>query len=355
MSAGESPDPDDPVDYYVDTMRFDGKSERTIRKVETAADFFRDYINRDDTQTNSFGSITPRDVKKIRQSMKAETDRSEKAVKKGLSRVSHMYQYYSDRGTYEANPVKIAIDDIKWNISDNPSKRDISITEMSNAINKIQHPLLLAVIILLAKTGIRSGELTNLDLRDVNIDHPVAHRLLPDPRNEISDRPDTLFVPSDISKGNTYNGEYRVESNKRKRATKIPIDDELKKALVWWLLCRDYSVETNALFIRQNGDYLGCRFDDHSILPFVTKWAKSVGWHQSGDDTNNNVSPHYFRHFFTTKMRQRLNDSDIDGNDPKLFIQGIRGDKGSDIISVYTHQWGNYVRETYNETIYSLL
>lgn len=355
MSAGDVPTPDDPVEYYVETMRFDGKSERTIGKVERDAAYFEDYINSNDTQVDSFGDVTPRDVKKIKQKVENESNRSETEIKEGLSRVKRLYQYYSDRGTYDANPVKIAIDDISWDTSNNPSRRNISVTEMKNEINKIQHPLLLAVIVLFAKIGIRSGELVNLDLRDIHLDHPVAYRLLPEPREEIADRPDTVFIPSDVSRGDSYNGEYRTETNKRKRATKVPVDNELKQALVWWLLCRDYSVETSALFIRPNDKYMGCRFDQHSMKQFVIEWAKSVGWHQTGGDTNNNVSPHYFRHFFTTNMRQRLSNSDIDGNDPKLFIKGIRGDKGSDVISVYTHQWGNYVRETYNKTIYSLL
>jgi len=355
MSAGDNPTPDDPVEYYIETMEFDGKSDRTISELERDVTYFEDYIDNDDNQVDSFEDITPRDVKRIKQNMENESNRAEAQIKRGLSNVKKMYQYYSDRGTYDANPVKIAIDDIKWDMSHDPSKRDISITEMRNEINKIQHPLLLAVIVLFAKTGIRAGELANLDLRDIHLDHPVAHRFLPKPREEIADRPDTIYIPSDVFRGSSYNGEYRTETNKRKRATKVPVDDELKQALVWWLLCRDYSVGTSALFIRPSKEYLGCRFDRHAVKRFVVRWAKEVGWHQSGEDNNNNVSPHYFRHFFTTNMRQRLSNSDIDGNDPKLFIKGIRGDKGSDVISVYTHQWGNYVRETYNKTIYSLL
>lgn len=358
MSAGETPEPDDPVEHYAETMRLDGQSERTVHNFKREAGHFEEYIN-NNSHVDSFADLTPRDVKKIKVHMEDVTDKNESNIKTALGRVKMMYQYFSDRGTYEANPVKIAIEDINWDSSSNPSRQEIPLDEIRTELNKISHPLLLAVLMVFLKTGIRNGELCNLDLRDVHIDHPIADKLMPEPRDEISNHPDTIFVPATIEKGEEYNGEVRFDSNKRKRATKIPIDDELKRVLIWWLLIRPPSTEAEPLFVRTSAhgskNRVGDRHDTSSTRHLIVPWARKNGWHTKGAGPSNNVTPQYFRHFFTTRMRMRLNSSDIGGNDPKFYIKGIRGDSGEDVIDVYTHQWGNYVRNTYNKTIYKLL
>lgn len=354
MSAGETPNPDDPAEYYLEEMRLDNKALKTIHHFENAVQWFEEYISNSDS-VSSFEEITPRDVKRIKTYIENNSNKSEKTIKEILERVKRMYSFYSDRGTYEANPVEIALDDINWKITNNPSRRSISITEMKKAVNEISHPQYLLIIVLFLKTGMRVGEMVNLDLRDVHIDHPLSDRLLPEPRGEIIDKPDTLYIPAEIDAGDVYNGEMRTASNKRKRATKIPIDDELKRVLVWWLMARGNNSSTNALIIRTEGRKLGGRHKTNSLRNIVTNWAEDLGWYKTGDGAESNVTPHYFRHFFTTKMRHRLTDSDIDGNDPRLFVKGIRGDKGRDVVETYTHEWGNYVRETYYETMYSVL
>jgi integrase len=75
--------------------------------------------------------------------------------------------------------------------------------------------------------------------------------------------------------------------------------------------------------------------------------AKDVGWHNDGGDATENVTPHYFRHFFTTHLRDRTGDRGI--------VKYLRGDVGGDIIETYTHNWGDRVRDTYEEHIYTVL
>lgn len=359
MSTGQAPDPDDPVEHYAETMLLNGLTERTAESFKREAVFFEEYVESNE-HVDSLGDITPRDVKKIKAIMEKKTDKKEENIKTALGRVKGMYQYFSDRGTWEANPVAIAIEDINWDVSGDPTRQEISLDNLREAINQITHPQLLAMIVLFLKTGIRNGELCNLDLRDVHLDHPLANKLLPEPRDEIANKPDTLFVPSKINKGDEYNGEIRTESNKRNRATKIPIDNELKDALIWWLLMRPpVPSAADPLFVRTSAhgskNRIGDRHDVSSTRHMIVPWARKRGWHTKGAGPSNNLTPQYFRHYFTTRMRMRLNSSDIGGNDPKFYIKGIRGDTGEDVIDVYTHQWGNYVRETYDKTIYKLL
>jgi len=104
------------------------------------------------------------------------------------------------------------------------------------------------------KLGNRKGETINLDLRCLNIAHPVFDQIIAkhdvnlDPR--IRDRPDTILIygnftedtemPNDSTPGWEGDGEVRKVGNKRKRDTGsvLPVDSELKTALIEWLLVR---------------------------------------------------------------------------------------------------------------------
>ncbi|MFW5924275.1 MAG: integrase, partial [archaeon] len=52
-------------------------------------------------------------------------------------------------------------------------------------------------------------------------------------------------------------------------------------------------------------------------------------------------------HFFTTHLRDRTGDRGI--------VKYLRGDVASDVIDTYTHNWGDRVRDVYEENVYSLL
>jgi integrase/recombinase XerC len=79
----------------------------------------------------------------------------------------------------------------------------------------------------------------------------------------------------------------------------------------------------------------------------VETHAREVRWYCRGSGAEENVTPHYFRHFFTTHLRDRTGDRDI--------VKYLRGDVAEDIIDTYTHTWGDKVREVYEQNIYSLL
>ncbi|MFY4815602.1 integrase, partial [Haloarcula sp. AONF1] len=59
-----------------------------------------------------------------------------------------------------------------------------------------------------------------------------------------------------------------------------------------------------------------------------------------------NVTPHYFRHFFTTHLRDRTGDRGV--------VKYLRGDVADDVIDTYTHNWGDQVREVYEANVYRL-
>ncbi len=91
----------------------------------------------------------------------------------------------------------------------------------------------------------------------------------------------------------------------------------------------------------------GERLQTSDVRYVVEKHAREHGWYRTGGGATENVTPHYFRHFFTTHLRDRTGDRGV--------VKYLRGDVASDVIDTYTHNWGDQVRTVYGANIYSLL
>ncbi|MDX1747088.1 MAG: site-specific integrase, partial [Halobacteriales archaeon] len=232
-------------------------------------------------------------------------------------------------------------------IDKDPARRDVSIDRMRGFVGGISHPLERAIVVTLLKTGMRVGELCNLDLRDLNLANGVVESTYGiSPRVQLEDRPDTLYVAADVDRGAVVNGEERSASNKRKRETLVPIDAELVRELTRWLSIRPDAVsDAEPLFVSTK-DRWGLRMKPEWVRSIVTEHARDIGWYRDGGGAAENVTPHYFRHFFTTHLRDRTGDRGI--------VKYLRGDVAEDIIDTYTHNWGDRVREVYEANIYAL-
>jgi integrase len=233
-------------------------------------------------------------------------------------------------------------------IDKDPTRREIDVPAMRQFVAGITHPLHRAVVITLLKTGMRVGELCNLDLRDVALSHPDANeRYELGTRPQLGGRPNSIYVASEPSRGVVVNGEERTASNKRKRATVVPVDGELADALVRWLAIRpDARSTAEPLFVGTSENW-GERLTPEAVRHIVTTYAREAGWYRTGGGASENVTPHYFRHFFTTHLRDRTGDRGI--------VKYLRGDVADDIIDTYTHNWGDQVREIYEANIYSII
>jgi integrase len=218
---------------------------------------------------------------------------------------------------------------------------------MREFVAGIGHPLDRVVVVTLLKTGMRVGELCNLDLRDLRLADSAASAVYDlGERAQLDGKPDSLYVSSEPARGTVTNGEERTASNKRKRSTVIPVDSELAWTLERWLAVRPDAISPAEPLFLGVSDHWGRRLTTKSARRIVTQHAKEAGWHRAGGDASENVTPHYFRHFFTTHLRDRTGDRGI--------VKYLRGDVAGDVIDTYTHNWGDRVRETYEEHIYSL-
>jgi site-specific recombinase XerD len=337
--AGEAP-PDDPVEYFLEDITHQGKTSRTRDAYERVLRDFESYLESRDL---ALGDANHRDcmayVHQLRGTVASST------VASYASYLHRFYDYMHQVGVFEENPMTLVLEEIDESITTDPARRDISVAEMREFVGGIGHPLDRAVVVTLVKTGVRAGELCNLDRRDLSLAEPPDG--FADHRAALDARPDSIYVPPEPSVETAYNGEVRTASNKRKRATTIPVDDELATVLRAWLAVRpDPRSDARPLFCSTAGEW-GARLSPDMVHHIVERHARDVGWYETGGGPEENVTPHYFRHFFTTHLRDRTGDRGI--------VKYLRGDVAQDVIDTYTHDWGNRVREVYEDHVYRLV
>ncbi len=338
--SGES-SPEDPVSYFIEDMTFHGRSERTRRAYERVLRTFETFLSE---RGIDLINADQRACMTWVHSLRAE--HADSTVASYAAYVHRFYAYMTQIGAFDSNPMALVTEEMDESIETDPTRREISIDEMRSFFDGICHPLERALVGTLLKTGVRVGECCNLDLRDVYINdselqqvYGVVHR------GALDGRPGSIYVSSAPKRGNGYNGETRTASNKRKRDTIIPIDNELKRLLKAWLAVRpDTTGPAQPLFCSTSE--WGRRMTPSMIRNTVTERASERGWHRAGGGAEENVTPHYFRHFFTTHLRDRTGDRGI--------VKYLRGDVATDVIDTYTHNWGDRVRDVYEANIYQI-
>jgi len=329
--------PEEHVEYFLEDITYQGKSPRTQEAYERVLREFEEYLASRDL---TLETANHRDCMAYIHQLRGSA--AESTVATYASYLHRFYDYMVRVESFENNPMAIVMEELNESINTDPARRDISVAEMRSFVAGIAHPLDRAVVLTLLKTGIRAGELCNLDTRDLHLpETEEGHR----PR--LDGRPATLYVDDTPAQGVVYNGERRTASNKRKRATTVPVDDELATVLGRWLAVRPDPVSpADPLFLSTSGEW-GQRLTPDILHHTVESHAREADWYRTGGGPEENVTPHYFRHFFTTHLRDRTGDRGV--------VKYLRGDVAQDIIDTYTHDWGNRVRDVYEANIYSLL
>lgn len=263
-----------------------------------------------------------------------------------LTTLVDFYNYLrKDKGIISNNPAQQALRGYEDEFDLSPPDRlRVEMDEMKEFVSWLDTPFERAVILFLLKTGVRIGELLNIDLRCVHIGdgagniHPVYQDILDQYdislRSEVRDKPDSVYIYSKFTEETIIDGEERGRGNKRKddNGSVIPTDDELKTALIEYLLTRSPPLNHQQkqtripLFTKQNTGSPFERLTYDSIRSqFGTAGALAeYGWYEEGADTEDNVFMHYFRHYFTDNMKH--NHGVYRGWMPTGVIAYIRGD-----------------------------
>jgi integrase/recombinase XerD len=173
------------------------------------------------------------------------------------------------------------------------SRKLLTIQEMSSLINSIIDSRDKAILTILAKTGVRRGELIAMDVTDIN------------------------WVEQSIT--------LKPRKFKKRSGRTVFFDDETASVLKRWLNQREnMNPQTLALFVGEKGD----RLKRNGVYSMVLRYAKRVGLHNPNSlNPEDHFGPHACRVWFTTHLRRAGMDRE--------FIKVLRGDRRREAIDIY--------------------
>jgi Site-specific recombinase XerD len=188
---------DDPIGYFLDDMEYLGKAERTH---QAYARVLRDF----ETQLEApLAEASHRDcmafIHRLRRDQAAAS-----TIATYASYLHRFFAYMMQVGAFESNPMALVLAEIDESVDTNPSRRDIDVAEMRQFVRGVRHPLDQAVIVTLLKTGMRVGELCNLDLRDLTTQTQALSQVASadvEPRAVLYGRGPSLYVDSMPTRG----------------------------------------------------------------------------------------------------------------------------------------------------------
>jgi len=195
--------------------------------------------------------------------------------------------------------------------------RVVTTDQMRKLMRSTIDPRDRAVMMLLAKTGIRRGELLTIDLDDID----------------------------------WANQSIELKPKAKRTNKSVYFDDEAAWALKRWLKQRmtmktDGEDGERALFLNNRGQRLG----RNGIECIVNNCASRIGLHDpTSRRKKDRFSPHVFRHYFTTVLLEEPNPM------RREYVQELRGDSNRSAIDIYHHIPPEKLRDEYRRCMPRLL
>ena len=161
-----------------------------------------------------------------------------------------------------------------------------SIQTMRYLVGNVHHPLRKALIILMAKTGIGSTEMTSLELGDVYLrdGQVLGTSVIESPRRAF------IHVPPNKN---------RPGYSERLTETYIPLDRETRDCLKKWLMIRP-DTDENSLFVYTDSNRWGEPLSSSALQQKVSKEAKRLGVFETQDGEN--LTPAALGQFFRDRF-----------------------------------------------------
>ena len=220
--------------------------------------------------------------------------------------LSAFYEFLIIEGLVEYNPVlpfrKYYLRRYKKD-NDSETRKLISVEDASKLVNSILDTRDRCILVLLFKTGMRVGELTSLDVDDIDLDK----------------------------------GQVTLKLKKKRTNRVLFLDNEAIAILERWLVARKNRKggEGQALFLSK----IGTRITKRTVENSIERHAERVGLHKPGARLEERFTPHCCRHWFVTHLLRAGMSRD--------FVKELRGDTRGEAIDIYNHIDKKELKESY--------
>jgi len=268
-------------------------------------------------------------------------DNQPDTVKEKLRKLNNAYTYWQDDPTFphpqDYNPISLAKTKVTFADVESKEPPRIPLEDLRNVLKGVTHVRDRAIIALQLKLGLRATEVCNLKLADIDIQNADLREHYPElgsnPRLE--GRQNAVYVPHDR------------EGNKSQRPRLLPLDDELRRVLLRYLLIRPDTDEPWVFLSLTRHEQL--RKQDIN-----QPWKNAFRPEYAETEYHRSVTSHYGRHYFTTYWRV---EEDLN----RELIKYMRGDTAGSMsiqergaIDEYIHTYYEDIIDLYRENVFKL-
>lgn len=188
--------------------------------------------------------------------------------------------------------------------NDSEIRKLISVEDAARLVNSILDSRDKCILVVFFKTGMRVGELTSLDVDDIDLEK----------------------------------GEVTLKHTKKRSNRILYLDNEAVAVLSRWIAARKNRSGSDgpALFINKSGGRIAKRGAEN----MTKKHAERVGLYDvNSSKLEDKFTPHCCRHWFVTHLIRR--------GMPRDFVKELRGDVRGEAIDIYNHIDRKELKDSY--------
>jgi len=261
-------------------------------------------------------------------------------IKIKFGRLKQAYNYWQRESVFPHPPdhhlFQVAYDQSSFGEQSSKSFPNLTLDDLRGVFSRIDFIRARALIALQLKLGLRSSEVSNLQIQDIRLNHSGVEECYPELGSQpvLDGKSDALYVPPDR------------DGNKSKVSRVLPIDDELRWLLIRHLLTRPQVDEPWVFLSNQS-------FRKLSHRGVNRPWKDA--FHPEYEETAENraITSHFGRHWFSSYLRLELELE-------REMVQYMRGDNieppdtFAEAIDDYLHPNFDLIEEPYRDGIFKL-
>ncbi|WP_420182437.1 tyrosine-type recombinase/integrase [Haloarcula sp. KBTZ06] len=302
---------------------------------------FRDWREFMDAQGRHPACPNEEHVKAFARFEMDEKGNAASTVTNKFQRLNTAYKYWQDDPAFphpqDYNPFQLARS--KLDLSDDGKKEPprLPVEKLREVLSDVNHVRDRAVIACQLKLGLRATELCNIKLSEVTIENAELNRHYPEmgTHSALEEIQNAVYIPHDR------------DGNKSQRPRLLPLDDEIRRVLLRYLLTRpdngsEWLFLSHTTYAQMHRDYV------------ADIWEEAFQPEYDESENHAAVTSHFGRHRFTTYWR-------VERDLNRELIKYMRGDTAGagniqerGAIDEYIHTYYEDIEPTYRKNIYKL-
>lgn len=330
----------DPFDYFIESAvenRDSVTQEVTVDRYHLVYRQWREFM----ASTNRHPACpSPEHVSSFIRWRRDVHGNTRRTILGKLNRLSQAYEFWQQDSVFphpdDHNPFALARE--TTDLGEDPEKPlyDLSLSELQRVFSEVENIKRRAIIGLQLKLGARAGEVCNIKLQDLHIDHGELQTQYDRLGKHLAlgEYSNVLYIPHDR------------DGNKSSNPRLLPVDEELRWLLLRYLLVRP-QVDEDWLFL-----------SERTFTQMQPTWVNEewkAAFHPEYAETENRkpITSHFGRHWFSSYWRLNVGIS-------REHVQYMRGDRVApmddfpDAIDDYIHPHYRHIESEYRNSVYPL-